>query len=209
MVDAAYWIKGCSSLGRLRYAVMLRVGEGKGSALCLVDLKEGVTAAAPRAEGVAMPRDNSVRVVTGAKALSPNLGDRMIAARFLDTGVVLRELLPQDLKIEVDRLTREEAMALAAYLAAVCRRRSSDAAMIADHLTGIDKFELWKIADDLRAKSGLASNEYFMPIMGLIFLRRATNRFYEAKAAINADKAAGRMPDRPLVEADFRRRRAL
>ena len=57
--------------------------------------------------------------------------------------------------------------------------------------------------------SGLASNEYFMPIMGLIFLRHATNRFYEAKAAIEADKAAGRMPDRPLVEADFRCRRAL
>jgi type I restriction enzyme M protein len=66
--------------------------------------------------------------------------------------------------------------------------------MIADHLTGINKFEseLWKIADDLRANSGLASNEYFMPIMGLIFLRHATNRFYEAKAAIEADKAAGR-----------------
>jgi uncharacterized protein (DUF2252 family) len=101
---------------------MLRLGEGKGSALCLVDLKEGVAAAAPRAEGVAMPRDNSVRVVMGAKALSPNLGDRMIAARFLDTGVVLRELMPRDLKIEVDRLTREEAMALAAYLAAVVGR---------------------------------------------------------------------------------------
>jgi uncharacterized protein (DUF2252 family) len=69
-----------------------------------------------------MPRDNAVRVVTGAKALSPNLGDRMIAARFLDTGVVLRELMPQDLKIEVDRLTREEAMALAAYLATVVGR---------------------------------------------------------------------------------------
>jgi type I restriction enzyme M protein len=55
----------------------------------------------------------------------------------------------------------------------------------------------------------LASNEYFMPIMGLIFLRHATNRFYEAKAAIEADKAAGKMPDRPLVEADFTRRRAL
>jgi type I restriction enzyme M protein len=83
--------------------------------------------------------------------------------------------------------------------------------MIADHLKDIEKFEseLWKIADDLRANSGLASNEYFMPIMGLLFLRHATNRFYEAKAAIEADKAAGRMPDRPLIEADFRRRRAL
>jgi type I restriction enzyme M protein len=83
--------------------------------------------------------------------------------------------------------------------------------MIADHLADIEKFEadLWKIADDLRANSGLASNEYFMPILGLIFLRHATNRFYEAKAAIDGDKAAGRMPDRTLIEADFTRRRAL
>jgi type I restriction enzyme M protein len=83
--------------------------------------------------------------------------------------------------------------------------------MIADHLKGLEKFEaeLWKVADDLRANSNLASNEYFMPVMGLIFLRHATNRFYEAQAAIEADKAAGRMPDRPLIEADFRRRRAL
>jgi hypothetical protein len=83
--------------------------------------------------------------------------------------------------------------------------------MIADQLQGIEKFEadLWKIADNLRANSNLASNEYFMPIMGLIFLRHATNRFYEAKSAIEADKAAGKMPDRPLVEADFTRRRAL
>src|SRR5690242_17409500 len=81
----------------------------------------------------------------------------------------------------------------------------------ADHLIGIEKFEsgLWKIADNLRANSNLASNEYFMPIMGLIFLRHATNRFYEAQAAIEADKMAGKMPDRPLVEADFTRRRAL
>jgi type I restriction enzyme M protein len=85
------------------------------------------------------------------------------------------------------------------------------ARMSADHFQSIEKFEseLWKIADDLRANSGLASNEYFMPIMGLIFLRHATNRFYEARDAIEADKAAGRMPNRPLIEADFTRRRAL
>ena len=52
--------------------------------------------------------------------------------------------------------------------------------MIADHLTGIEKFEadLWKVANTLRANSNLASNEYFMPILGLIFLRHATNRYY-------------------------------
>ena len=83
--------------------------------------------------------------------------------------------------------------------------------MIADHLTGIEQFEadLWKVADNLRANSNLASNEYFMPILGLIFLRHATNRYYEAMAAIEEDRAAGRMPERPLVEADFARRRAL
>ncbi|TIT51084.1 MAG: SAM-dependent DNA methyltransferase, partial [Mesorhizobium sp.] len=70
--------------------------------------------------------------------------------------------------------------------------------MIADHFNGLEKFEsdLWKIADNLRANSNLASNEYFMPIMGLIFLRHATNRFYEAKVAIEADKAAGKTPNR-------------
>ena len=83
--------------------------------------------------------------------------------------------------------------------------------MIADHLTGIEKFEadLWKVADNLRANSNLASNEYFMPILGLIFLRHATNRYYAASAAIEEDIAEGRMPDRQLVEADFTSRRAL
>ena len=83
--------------------------------------------------------------------------------------------------------------------------------MTADHLIGIEQFEadLWKVADNLRANSNLASNEYFMPILGLIFLRHATNRYYAAMSGIEADKAAGKMPDRPLVEADFTRRRAL
>jgi uncharacterized protein (DUF2252 family) len=29
LLDAAYWIKGCSSLGRLRYAVILQIGSKK------------------------------------------------------------------------------------------------------------------------------------------------------------------------------------
>ena len=83
--------------------------------------------------------------------------------------------------------------------------------MIADHLTGIKEFEadLWRVADNLRANSNLASNEYFMPILGLIFLRHATNRYYAALEAIKEDKAAGKMPNRPLVQEDFTRRGAL
>jgi uncharacterized protein (DUF2252 family) len=122
LLDAAYWRKGCSSLGRLRYAALLRIGKGKDSGICLIDVKEGTAAAAPRASKVDMPRDNAVRVVTGAKALSPNLGQRMIAAKLLDKPVVIRELMPQDLKLEIDRLAKEEAMSLAHYLAAVVGR---------------------------------------------------------------------------------------
>ena len=59
--------------------------------------------------------------------------------------------------------------------------------MISDHMTGIDQFDadLWKIADDLRANANLASNEYFMPILGLLFLRQATNRYYETLKAVD------------------------
>ena len=79
------------------------------------------------------------------------------------------------------------------------------------HFDGIEQFEadLWEVADNLRANSNLASNEYFMPILGLIFLRHATNRYYDAMAAIEEDIAAGKMPDRQLIEADFTRLRAM
>ena len=56
-------LKGCSSLGRLRYAALLRIGQGKSSGLCLVDVKEGVTAAAPSAAKVEMSRDNALILV--------------------------------------------------------------------------------------------------------------------------------------------------
>ena len=119
VLDAAYWMKGCSSLGRLRYAVLLGVGPKKDREFCLVDIKEAVRAAAPAAKNARMPKDFAERVVTGACNLSPFLGERMSAAKFLSRPVVLRELMPQDLKLEIDRLTREEAVAAATYLAAV------------------------------------------------------------------------------------------
>jgi uncharacterized protein (DUF2252 family) len=43
----------------------------------------------------------------------------MMATRLLEKAVVLRELMPQDLKLEVDDLTQSKATALAAYLAGV------------------------------------------------------------------------------------------
>ena len=71
---------------------------------------------------VRMLATGKVEVVTGASALSPHLGQRMMAARLLDTAVVLRELTPQDLKIELDALTHDEAVAIAQYLGAVIGR---------------------------------------------------------------------------------------
>lgn len=37
--------------------------------------------------------------------------------------------------------------------------------------------DLWEAADQLRANSKLTASEYSMPVLGLIFLRHATNRF--------------------------------
>jgi uncharacterized protein (DUF2252 family) len=118
VVDAAYWVKGCSSLGLLRCAVLVSVGGKKGE-LCLVDVKEAVPALAPKAAETEMPADHAERVVQGAWHLSPALGDRMLAAKLLDRPVFVRELLPQDLKFDVADLTCEEAMKLARFLAMV------------------------------------------------------------------------------------------
>jgi uncharacterized protein (DUF2252 family) len=125
VLDAAYWMKGCSSLGRLRYAVLLQVGKADSAGLAtyaLVDIKEAAKAAAPRAPGARMPRNNAERVVTGARALSPYLGRRMRAASLRGRQVVLRELMPQDLKLEIDQISRDEAMLAARYLAGVVGR---------------------------------------------------------------------------------------
>jgi uncharacterized protein (DUF2252 family) len=122
VVDAAYWMKGCSSLGRLRYVVVLRVGSEADNSLCLVDVKEATAAAAPRSSDADMPRDNAVRVVTGARALSPHLGERMTSARLLDKAVVIRELMPQDLKLDVEMLNESEAVLLAHYVGNVVGR---------------------------------------------------------------------------------------
>jgi uncharacterized protein (DUF2252 family) len=133
VLDAAYWMKGCSSLGRLRFAVLLRVGTEKKRVdeFCLVDIKEATPAAAPRAPRAVMPKDHAQRVVEGARHLSPALGERMMAGRLLERSVVIRELMPQDLKLEIDQLSREEAVNSARYLAEVVGKahaRQMDAA---------------------------------------------------------------------------------
>ena len=133
VMDAAYWMKGCSSLGLLRYAVVLGVGapDSEDRQYCLVDVKEAVPAAAPAYANARMPDDHAMRVVEGARHLSPHLGDRMLAADLLGRPVFLRELLPQDLKLEIEQLTRAEATEVAAFLGGVVGKahaRQMDAA---------------------------------------------------------------------------------
>ena len=56
LVDAAYWMKGCSSLGLLRYAGIIAIRGAKGREnYALVDLKEATAPAAPISGGATMP----------------------------------------------------------------------------------------------------------------------------------------------------------
>jgi len=54
-----------------------------------------------------------------------------------------------------------------------------------EHIETIEK-RLWSSADNLRANSNYASNEYFLPVMGLIFLRHAYSRYLAVKDGIEA-----------------------
>jgi type I restriction enzyme M protein len=45
-----------------------------------------------------------------------------------------------------------------------------------EYISGIEK-DLWTAADTLRSNSNYASNEYFLPVMGLIFLGHAYSPF--------------------------------
>jgi len=119
LVDAAYWKKGCSSLGNLRFAALVAIGGSKKAPAehALIDLKEAVAALAPSTDRKAMPRDDAERVVAGARALAPNLGSRMLATHLLGKPMVLRELLPQDLKLEIAQFSSGEATRAARYLA--------------------------------------------------------------------------------------------
>ncbi len=75
----------------------------------------------------------------------------------------------------------------------------------------IEKLEtdLWEAADNLRANSKLTSSDYFMPVLGIIFLRHAANRFKAARRQIDADQTSSKMPRRKVLPADYIARRSL
>jgi type I restriction enzyme M protein len=77
-----------------------------------------------------------------------------------------------------------------------------NAGMGTNHLENLNDLEdsLWAAADNLRANSKLTSSEYCMPVLGVIFLRHATNRYDDACRQIAEDQAAGKIPKRPLMK---------
>ncbi len=69
--------------------------------------------------------------------------------------------------------------------------------------------ELWESADLLRSGSNLTSNQYCMPVLGLIFLRYAYSRFKMVEAEILKDRPSRGGRVMPVEASDFRARSAL
>ena len=70
-------------------------------------------------------------------------------------------------------------------------------------VTIIEK-ELWDAADQLRANSKLTAAEYKDPVLGLILLRFAQNRYEEAKQQIEASIPDGPRGKRAATKDDFK-----
>lgn len=77
-----------------------------------------------------------------------------------------------------------------------------------ENIEAIEK-RLWGSADNLRANSNYASNEYFMPVMGLIFLRHAYSRYLAVKPDIEASLPSRGGVTRPLTKEDFSSKSAI
>lgn len=77
-----------------------------------------------------------------------------------------------------------------------------------ENIEAIEK-RLWKSADTLRANSELASNEYFLPVMGLIFLRHAYSRYLAVKDEIVATLPSRGGKTRELAKEDFSKKSAI
>ncbi|MFA5266179.1 MAG: class I SAM-dependent DNA methyltransferase, partial [Opitutaceae bacterium] len=77
-----------------------------------------------------------------------------------------------------------------------------------EQIEAIEK-RLWKAADNLRANSNYASNEYFMPVMGLVFLRHAYSRFLSVKESVVSSLPKRGGKTRPLSKEDFSQKGAI
>lgn len=69
--------------------------------------------------------------------------------------------------------------------------------------------ELWESADLLRAGSKLTSNQYCMPVLGLIFLRYAYSRFKMVETEILKNRPSRKGKVMPVEASDFTAKSAL
>lgn len=69
--------------------------------------------------------------------------------------------------------------------------------------------DLWEAADQLRANSKLTASEYSMPVLGLIFLRHAYNRFLIVKEKIEENLPSRGGIKRPVKKEDFESKSAI
>lgn len=69
--------------------------------------------------------------------------------------------------------------------------------------------DLWEAADQLRANSKLTASEYSMPVLGLIFLRHAYNRFLIVKDKIEENLPSRGGVKRPIKKEDFESQSAI
>ena len=69
--------------------------------------------------------------------------------------------------------------------------------------------DLWEAADQLRANSKLTATEYSMPVLGLIFLRHAFNRFSIVREKIETNLPSRGGKKRPVKKDDFLKQNAI
>jgi type I restriction enzyme M protein len=77
-----------------------------------------------------------------------------------------------------------------------------------EHIEPIEK-RLWSAADTMRVNSNYASNKYFLPVMGLVFLRHAYSRFLAVKDKVEAILPKRGGETRPLIKEDISRQGAI
>ncbi|MCM1296317.1 MAG: type I restriction-modification system subunit M [Muribaculaceae bacterium] len=73
---------------------------------------------------------------------------------------------------------------------------------MADELKQLEE-KLWEAADKLRADSGLKSTQYSTPLLGLIFLRFASNKYDKYKDEIEAEYQASQNTRNPKTKEEI------
>ena len=187
--DAAFWVKGCSSLGLWRVALLLELRDSskKGkhaTTMALLDIKQAIEPSAPWAPGANPGLAPAQRVLTGARRLAPALGARMVATSLLERSVFIRELLPQDLKVELDQLDAVEVRAVAYYLGMVvgrAHRRQLDAVSTAAWATEMASH---------RTKNLDAPNWLWQALVQLVALHEYAYLEHCRRYALAADRVA-------------------